>query len=182
MVNNEILDLETRVNSELVKACGYYNYVKEFYDLLLTSVCLVFEKEYLEGKANVEQEIREKMAQTIEFYELIKEMVFGFNEVHYERAKNDRSCFDVSETLSLSEIAETVTCNVSLWKEFDESSQKCLEYYGWEAWSNVLSMQPLSVEDRVETIFLEQKECLEKFLPKKLEELKELQKEVLRNT
>ena len=62
----------------------------------------------------------------------------------------------------------------SLWREFDEGSQKWLNNYADEAQGDMRIMEAGMLEDDIRRVFALQKECLEKFLPEKIQELKDL--------
>ena len=172
---------ETLAEKEMSKAFRYYNYVREFYGYLCDSLDLVFEEccdEFDPAFAPAEKEFPpaegiDGMVRAIQAYESLQKMVKILDEEGVEKAAQERGMMQDSHKFALTSIAEYFP-TTSLWREFDESAQKRLDKYSNDAQSAVALMEPLSLESAIHKIFAEQKDCLEKFLPQKIEELKEL--------
>ena len=182
--------------AEMAKAFRYYNYMREFYGYLCDSLDLVFEddcNEFDPAYASAEKEFPptdgidenstaralalDKMARAIRAYETMQTIVAVLDEKSVENAAKNRGMMQDSHKFALTSIAEWFPMP-SIWREFDESAQKWLDKYSGDAQSAVSLMEPLSLESTIHKIFAEQKECLEKFLPQKIEELKKLQTEM----
>ena len=102
------------------------------------------------------------------------EIVTAWSVEKYEEEKGKREWgLQDPEKFALTSIAE-ILFMPAIWYEFDERSQKELAKLGDDAQSAVMLMEPLMLEDAIGGIFVRQKSCLEKFLPRKLEELKNL--------
>lgn len=179
---------KTLAEMEMSKAFRYYNYVREFYGYLCDSLDLVFEEgcdEFDPAFAPAEKEFPaadgvdemavtlDNMARAVRAYEAMQEIVGILDEEGVAKAAQERGMMQDSHKFALTSIAEYFP-TTSLWREFDESAQKRLDRYSNDAQSAVSLMEPLSLESAIHKIFLEQKECLEKFLPQKIEELKGL--------
>ena len=173
---------DTLAEKEMNKAFRYYNYVREFYGYLCDSLDLVFEEgcdEFDPAYAPAEKEFPpaegvDEMARAIHAYETLQTMVKILDEDIIEDAVQERGMLQDSHKFALTSIAEYFP-TTSLWREFDEHAQKQLDKYANDAQSAVSLMEPLSLESAIHKIFAEQKECLERFLPQKIEELKKLQ-------
>ena len=180
---------KTLAEKEMNKAFRYYNYVREFYGYLCDSLDLVFEEgcdEFDPAFAPAEKKfpaaegvdeiavILDNMARAVRAYEGMLEIVGILDEEGVEKAAQERGMMQDSHKFALTSIAEYFP-TTSLWREFDESAQKQLDKYANDAQSAVALMEPLSLESAIHKIFVEQKECLEKFLPQKIDELKKLQ-------
>lgn len=180
---------KTLAEKEMNKAFRYYNYVREFYGYLCDSLDLVFEEgcdEFDPAFAPAEKKfpaaegvdemavILDNMARAVRAYEGMLEIVGILDEEGVEKAAQERGMMQDSHKFALTSIAEYFP-TTSLWREFDESAQKQLDKYANDAHSAVLLMSPLSLENAIHNIFVKQAECLEKFLPQKIDELKKLQ-------
>ena len=172
---------KTLAEKEMSKAFRYYNYVREFYGYLCDSLDLVFEEgcdEFDPAFAPAEKEFPpaegvDEMARAIHAYEAMQEIVGILDEEGVEKAAQERGMMQDSHKFALTSIAEYFP-TTSLWREFDESAQKQLDKYANDAQSAVALMEPLSLESAIHNIFEKQAECLEKFLPQKIDELKKL--------
>jgi hypothetical protein len=182
---------KTLAEMEMSKAFRYYNYVREFYGYLCDSLDLVFEEgcdEFDPAYAPAEKEFPpaegvddssanavtlDNMARAVRAYEGMLEIVGILDEEGVENAAQERGMMQDSHKFALTSIAEYFP-TTSLWREFDESAQKQLDKYANDAQSAVLLMSPLSLENVIHNIFVKQAECLEKFLPQKIDELKKL--------
>ena len=179
---------KTLAEMEMSKAFRYYNYVREFYGYLCDSLDLVFEEgcdEFDPAYAPAEKEFPpaegldemavtlDNMARAIQAYEAMQEIVGILDEEGVAKAVQERGMMQDSHKFALTSIAEYFP-TTSLWREFDEHAQKQLDKYANDAQSAVALMEPLSLESAIHKIFVEQKDCLEKFLPQKIEELKGL--------
>ena len=179
---------KTLAEMEMSKAFRYYNYVREFYGYLCDSPDLVFEEgcdEFDPAFAPAEKEFPaadgvdemavtlDNMARAVRAYEAMQEIVGILDEEGVAKAAQERGMMQDSHKFALTSIAEYFP-TTSLWREFDEHAQKQLDKYANDAQSAVALMEPLSLESAIHKIFVEQKECLEKFLPQKIEELKKL--------
>ena len=173
---------KTLAEKEMNKAFRYYNYVREFYGYLCDSLDLFFEEgcdEFDPAFAPAEKEFPpaegvDEMARAIHAYETLQTMVKILDEDIIEEAVQERGMLQDSHKFALTSIAEYFP-TTSLWREFEEHAQKQLDKYANDAQSAVALMEPLSLESAIHKIFAEQKECLERFLPQKIEELKKLQ-------
>ena len=173
---------DTLAEKEMNKAFRYYNYVREFYGYLCDSLDLFFEEgcdEFDPAFAPAEKEFPpaegvDEMARAIHAYETLQTMVKILDEDIIEEAVQERGMLQDSHKFALTSIAEYFP-TTSLWREFEEHAQKQLDKYANDAQSAVALMEPLSLESAIHKIFAEQKECLERFLPQKIEELKKLQ-------
>ena len=173
---------KTLAEMEMSKAFRYYNYVREFYGYLCDSLDLIFEEgcdEFDPAFAPAEKEFPaadgvDEMARAIRAYEGLQKMVKILDENIIVEAAQERGMMQDSHKFALTSIAEYFP-TTSLWREFDESAQKRLDRYSNDAQSAVALMEPLSLESAIHNIFVKQAECLEKFLPQKIEELKKLQ-------
>ena len=177
---------------ELKKAFRYYNYVREFYGYLLDSIGWtlepedsnfnpatapaekIFPPEVDEIFPTSEQIAVDKCTRAITAYERMIEIVLAWTVEKYEEEKSKREWgLQDPEKFALTSIAEMLFMP-TIWYEFDERSQKALAKLGDDAQSAVMMMEPLMLEDAIGKIFAEQRKCLEDFLPRKLEELKNL--------
>jgi len=177
------------MTKELQKAFRYYNYIREFYGYLLDSIGFSLEPENVsfdpatapaekefppavdEKSASQEQVIADKVNRITCAYERMIEIVSSLSVEEYEQERNHREWgLQDAEKFALTSIAEMLLMP-SIWCEFDEHSQKVLAKLADEAQSDVALMDALSLENHISKIFVEQKKCLEEFLPKKLEEL-----------
>ena len=182
---------KTLAEMEMSKAFRYYNYVREFYGYLCDSLDLVFEEgcdEFDPAYAPAEKEFPpaegvddsstnvvalNNIARAVRAYEAMQEIVGILDEEGVEKAAQERGMMQDSHKFALTSIAEYFP-TTSLWREFDEHAQKQLDKYANDAQSAVALMEPLSLESAIHKIFAEQKDCLEKFLPQKIDELKKL--------
>ena len=182
---------DTLAEKEMSKAFRYYNYVREFYGYLCDSLDLVFEEgcdEFDPAFAPAEKKFPpaavgddssanavtlDNMARAVRVYEAMQEIVGILDEEGVAKAAQERGMMQDSHKFALTSIAEYFP-TTSLWREFDEHAQKQLDKYANDAQSAVALMEPLSLESAIHKIFLEQKDCLEKFLPQKIDELKKL--------
>ena len=183
---------ESLAKEELNKAFRYYNYVREFYGYLFDSLDLVFEDdcdEFDPAYAPAEKEFPpadgidenstekaialDKMVRTIRAYETMQTIVEILDEDGVEKAAQERGMMQDSHKYALTSIGEYFP-TTTLWREFEEPAQKLLGKYADDAHSAIMLMEPLSLESAIHKIFTEQKECLEKFLPQKIEELKKI--------
>lgn len=195
-IKNKTIGNAVKATNELQKAFRYYNYVREFYGYLLDSIgfCLepednsfdpstapaekVFPPAVDEKIADSNQIAVDKMDRVILAYERMIEIVSMLSVEDYEREKKNREWgLQDPEKFALTSIAEMLFMP-ALWREFDEPSQDVLCKLADDAQSNVMLMEPLSLEDRISEIFIRQKTCLEEFLPKKLENVKKLRVEM----
>lgn len=186
---NEKIGNAVKATKELQKAFRYYNYVREFYGYLLDSIGWTLEPEDSsfnpatapaetvfataidEKTATSEQAAADKVARAIAAYERMLEIVTAWSVEKYEQEKGKREWgLQDPEKFALTSIAEMLFKPL-IWFEFDESSQKTLARYADDAQSAVMLMEPLMLEDAIGKIFAEQKKCLEKFLPGKIEKL-----------
>lgn len=189
---NATINFTVKAAKELEKAFRYYNYVREFYGYLLDSIAWTLEPEDSsfnpatapaeklfppgvdEKLATSEQFAADKCARAIAAYERMIEIVTAWSVEKYEEEKGKREWgLQDPEKFALTSIAEMLFIH-TIWYEFDERSQKELAKLGDDAQSAVMLMEPLMLEDAIGEIFVRQKSCLEKFLPRKLEELKNL--------
>lgn len=185
-------DFEAFAKEELNKAFRYYNYVREFYGYLFDSLDLIFEddcNEFDPAHAPAEKEFPpadeidenstekaialDKMVRTIRAYETMQTIVEILDEDGVEKAAQERGMVQDSHKFALTSIGEYFP-TTTLWREFEEPAQKLLAKYADDAHSAIMLMEPLSLESAIHKIFTEQKECLEKFLPQKIEELKKI--------
>lgn len=179
---------KTLAEMEMSKAFRYYNYVREFYGYLCDSLDLVFEEgcdEFDPAFAPAEKEFPaadgvdemavtlDNMARAVHAYEAMQEIVGILDEEGVAKAAQERGMMQDSHKFALTSIAEYFP-TTSLWREFDEHAQKQLNKYANDAQSAVALMEPLSLESAIHNIFEKQAECLEKFLPQKIDELKKL--------
>ena len=179
---------KTSAEMEMNKAFRYYNYVREFYGYLCDSLDLVFEEgcdEFDPAFAPAEKEFPpadgvdemavtlDNMARAVRAYEAMQEIVGILDEEGVAKAAQERGMMQDSHKFALTSIAEYFP-TTSLWREFDEHAQKQLDKYANDAQSAVSLMEPLALESAIHKIFVEQKDCLEKFLPQKIDELKKL--------
>lgn len=177
---------------EMAKAFRYYNYVREFYGYLCDSLDLMFEddcdefdpayapaeKEFppadgIDEKSTEKAIALDKMVRTIRAYETMQTIVEILDEDGVEKAAQERGMVQDSHKFALTSIGEYFP-TTTLWREFEEPAQKLLAKYADDAHSAIMLMEPLSLESAIHKIFTEQKECLEKFLPQKIEELKKI--------
>ena len=173
------------VKEEMNKAFRYYNYVREFYGYLCDSLDLVFEDdcdEFDPAYAPAEKEIPpaegvDEMSRAIRAYETIQMIIAILDKDGVEKATQNRGMLQDTHKFALTSIGEYFP-TTTLWREFEEPAQKQLGKYADDAHSAIMLMEPLSLESAIHKIFLEQKECLEKFLPQKIEELKKVQSKV----
>jgi hypothetical protein len=180
--NEKGFSFDTLAEKEMNKAFRYYNYVREFYGYLCDSLDLVFEEgcdEFDPTYAPAEKEFPpaegvDEMARAIHAYESLQKMVKILDEDIIEEAVQERGMMQDTHKFALTSIADWFPTS-SLWREFDEHAQKQLDKYANDAQSAVALMEPLSLESAIHNIFVKQAECLEKFLPQKIEELKKLQ-------
>ncbi|SHJ52690.1 hypothetical protein [Fibrobacter sp. UWP2] len=181
---------------EMNKAFRYYNYVREFYGYLCDSLDLVFEdgcdefdpayapaeKEFSEteglDKSNPRAVANDKLSRAIAAYERMQEIVDLIDEAKCKEMEDRRGILQDTHKIALTSIAEWFPSS-SLWREFGEASQKWLEKYADEAQGDMRIMEAGMLEDDIRRVFALQKECLEKFLPEKIQELKSL-KDVIR--
>ena len=186
---------KTLAEMEMSKAFRYYNYVREFYGYLCDSLDLVFEEgcdEFDPAFAPAEKEFPpaavgddssanavtlDNMARAVRAYEAMQEIVKQFDEDVIGDTAELRGMMQDSHKFALTSIAEYFP-TTSLWREFDESAQKQLDKYANDAQSAVALMEPLSLESAIHKIFLEQKDCLENFLPQKIEKLRHVHENV----
>ena len=187
---------EKMAEEEMNKAFRYYNYVREFYGYLCDSLDLVFEDDCCEfdpAYAPAEKEFPpaegidenstakaialDKMVRAIRAYETMQTIVAVLDKDGVEKAANNRGMMQDPHKFALTSIGEYFP-TTTLWREFEEPAQKRLGKYADDAQSAIMLMEPLSLESAIHNIFAEQKECLEKFLPQKIEELKKLQAEM----
>ncbi|SIN91283.1 hypothetical protein [Fibrobacter sp. UWB11] len=187
---------EKMAEEEMNKAFRYYNYVREFYGYLCDSLDLVFEDDCCEfdpAYAPAEKEFPpaegidenstakaialDKMARAIRAYETMRTIVAVLDKDGVEKSANNRGMMQDPHKFALTSIGEYFP-TTTLWREFEEPAQKRLGKYADDAQSAIMLMEPLSLESAIHNIFAEQKECLEKFLPQKIEELKKLQAEM----
>jgi hypothetical protein len=187
---------EKMAEEEMNKAFRYYNYVREFYGYLCDSLDLVFEDDCCEfdpAYAPAEKEFPfaegidenstakaialDKMVRAIRAYETMQTIVALLDKDGVEKAANNRGMMQDPHKFALTSIGEYFP-TTTLWREFEEPAQKRLGKYADDAQSAIMLMEPLSLESAIHNIFAEQKECLEKFLPQKIEELKKLQAEM----
>lgn len=170
---------DTLAEKEMSKAFRYYNYVREFYGYLCDSLDLVFEEgcdEFDPAFAPAEKKFPpadgvDEMIRAVRAYEAMQEIVGILDEEGVEKAAQERGMMQDSHKFALTSIAEYFP-TTSLWREFDEHAQKQLAKYANDAQSAVLLMSPLSLESAIHKIFAEQKKCLEKFLPQKIDKLR----------
>ena len=184
--------IATRAGKEIVKAFRYYNYVREFYGYLFDSLDLEFEEgDYDFDPARAPAEVAfptaieegesadshalalDKFNRAISAYLGMYDIVKSLDVDSYKTFASERGMLQDSHKFALTSIAEWFPTS-SLWREFDEHAQKQLDKYANDAQSAVLLMSPLSLESAIYDIFEKQAECLEKFLPQKIEELKKL--------
>jgi hypothetical protein len=187
---------EKMAEEEMNKAFRYYNYVREFYGYLCDSLDLVFEDDCCEfdpAYAPAEKEFPfaegidenstakaiafDKMVRAIRAYETMQTIVAVLDKDGVEKAANNRGMMQDPHKFALTSIGEYFP-TTTLWREFEEPAQKRLGKYADDAQSAIMLMEPLSLESAIHKIFAEQKECLEKFLPQKIEELKKVQSKV----
>ena len=186
---------ETLAEMEMNKAFRYYNYVREFYGYLCDSLDMTLEEgcdEFDPAFAPAEKEFPpaavgddssanavalDNMARAVRAYEAMQEIVKQFDEDVIADTAELRGMMQDSHKFALTSIAEYFP-TTSLWREFDESAQKRLDKYSNDAQSAVALMEPLSLESAIHKIFVEQKECLEKFLPQKIEKLRHVHENV----
>lgn len=187
-----ISNFEALAKEEMNKAFRYYNYVREFYGYLFDSLDLVFEDdcdEFDPAYAPAEKEFPpadgidenstekaialDKMVRTIRAYETMQTIVEILDEDGVEKAAQERGMVQDSHKFALTSIGEYFP-TTTLWREFEEPAQKLLAKYADDAHSAIMLMEPLSLESAIHKIFTEQKECFEKFLPQKIEELKKI--------
>ncbi len=172
-------DFEAFAKEELNKAFRYYNYVREFYGYLFDSLDLVFEDDYNEfdpAYAPAEKEFPpaegvDELSRAIRAYETMQTIVAILDKDSVEKAARNRGMLQDTHKFALTSIGEYFP-TTTLWREFEEPAQKLLAKYADDAHSAIMLMEPLSLESAIHKIFTEQKECLEKFLPQKIEELK----------
>lgn len=183
-------DYEALAKEEMNKAFRYYNYVREFHGYLFDSLDLIFEddcNEFDPAYAPAEKEFPpadgidenstekaialDKMVRTIRAYETMQTIVEILDEDGVEKAAQERGMVQDSHKFALTSIGEYFP-TTTLWREFEEPAQKLLAKYADDAHSAIMLMEPLSLESAIHKIFTEQKECLEKFLPLKIGELK----------
>lgn len=186
---------DTLAEKEMSKAFRYYNYVREFYGYLCDSLDLIFEEgcdEFDPAFAPAEKEFPpaegvddsstnvvalDNMARAVRAYEAMQEIVGILDEEGVAKAAQERGMMQDTHKFALTSIAEWFPTS-SLWREFDESAQKQLDKYANDAQSAVALMEPFSLESAIHKIFVEQKECLEKFLPQKIEKLRHVHENV----
>ncbi|MBR2899698.1 MAG: hypothetical protein IKC23_08800 [Fibrobacter sp.] len=186
----------TRAGLELSKAFRYYNYVREFYGYLFDSLDLEFEEgddEFDPARAPAEKEFPEtegldknnpkavandKLSRAIAAYERMQEIVALIDEAKCKEMEDRRGILQDTHKFALTSIAEWFPTS-SLWREFSENAQKWLNKYADEAQGDMRIMEAGMLEDDIRRVFALQKECLEKFLPEKIQELKSL-KNVIR--
>ena len=185
-------DFEAFAKEELNKVFRYYNNVREFYGYLFDSLDLIFEddcNEFDPAHAPAEKEFPpadgidenstekaialDKMVRTIRAYETMQTIVEILDEDGVEKAAQERGMVQDSHKFAITSIGEYFP-TTTLWREFEEPAQKLLAKYADDAHSAIMLMEPLSLESAIHKIFTEQKECLEKFLPQKIEELKKI--------
>ena len=172
---------EALAEEEMNKAFRYYNYVREFYGYLCDSLDLIFEDdcdEFDPAYAPAEKEFApaervDELSRAIRAYETMQTIIAILDMDGVEKIAQVRGMLQDTHKFALTSIAEYFPTS-SLWREFDEYAQKQLDKYANDAQSAVMLMEPLSLESAIHKIFAEQKECLEKFLPKKIEALKML--------
>jgi hypothetical protein len=187
---------KTLAEMEMSKAFRYYNYVREFYGYLCDSLDLVFEEgcdefdpafapaekefppaEGVDGDSSINAKALDKVARAVRAYEAMQEIVGILDEEGVAKAAQERGMMQDSHKFALTSIAEYFP-TTSLWCEFDESAQKRLDKYSNDAQSAVALMEPLSLESAIHNIFVKQAECLEKFLPQKIEKLRHVHENV----
>lgn len=195
-IKNKTISNAVKATNELQKAFRYYNYIREFYGYLLDSIGWTLEPEDTsfnpatapaekvfpatidEKITSSEQVAADKVARAIQAYERMIEIVSAWSVEKYEQEKGKREWgLQDPEKFALTSIAEMLLMP-TIWYEFDEFSQKVLSKLANDAQSDVMLMEPLPLEDHISDIFKRQKACLEEFLPKRLEYLKELQAKI----
>lgn len=193
---NEKIGNAVKTTNEVKYAFRYYNYVREFYGYLLDSIGWTLEPEDTnfdpatapaekvfastidEKTATSEQVAADKCARAIAAYERMLEIISAWSVEKYEQEKGKREWgLQDPEKFALTSIAELLFMP-SIWHKFDEHSENALKKLADDAQSAVMLMEPLMLEDAIGKIFTKQKKCLEKFLPEKLKELKELQAKI----
>ena len=188
--------IEALNEEEMNKAFRYYNYVREFYGYLCDSLDLVFEDgcdEFDPAYAPAEKEVApaegnddsltpkakmlDKMFRAIRAYEAMQSIIAILDMDGVEEAAQNRGILQDSHKFALTSIAEWFPIP-GIWHEFDDYAYGQLYNYANDAQSAVSLMEPQSLESAIHKIFAEQKECLEKFLPQKIETLKKLKAEM----
>lgn len=181
---------------EMAKAFRYYNYVREFYGYLCDSLDLMFEddcdefdpayapaeKEFppaegIDENSTAKEKSLDQMARAIRAYETMQTIVAVLDEDGAEKAEQARGMLQDTHKFALTSIAEWFP-KPSIWHEFEKYAQKRLDEYSGNAQCAALLMEPLSLEKAIRDIFVVQKKSLEKFLPKKIAELKKLRSEM----
>jgi hypothetical protein len=187
---------EALTEEEMNKAFRYYNYVREFYGYLCDSLDLVFEDgcdEFDPAYAPAEKEFPpaegidensaakaktiDEMSRTVRAYETMQSIIAILDKDGVEKAAQNRGMLQDTHKFALTSIAEYFP-TTSLWCEFSSPAQSQLTKYANDAQNAVSLMEPLALESAIHKIFAEQKECLEKFLPQKIETLKKLKAEM----
>jgi len=188
--------IEALTEEEMNKAFRYYNYVREFYGYLCDSLDLVFEDgcdEFNPAYAPAEKEFPptegidensaakaktiDEMSRTIRAYETMQSIIAILDMDGVEKAAQVRGMMQDTHKFALTSIAEWFPIP-GIWHEFDDYAYGLLYKYANDAQSAVSLMEPLALESAIHKIFAEQKECLEKFLPQKIETLKKLKAEM----
>ena len=188
-------DSETMSFNEMDKAFYYYDYVREFYGYLCNSLDLAFEDgcdrfdpdyapaaekfpsaEGVGGYSNAKEKTLDSMSRAIRAYETMQTIVGKLDKETVDKAVGDRGMMQDIHKQALTCIAELFP-KPRIWDEFDSSAQTVLYC---DALDTILQMksEPSSLESAIHRIFVVQKECLEKFLPKKIELLKRIQAEI----
>ena len=189
-------DFEALTEEEMNKAFRYYNYVREFYGYLCDSLDLVFEDgcdEFDPAYAPAEKEFPpaegidensaakaktiDEMSRTVRAYETMQSIIAILDMDGVEKAAQARGMMQDTHKFALTSIAEWFPIP-GIWHEFDDYAYGQLYNYANDAQSAVSLMEPLSLESAIHKVFAEQKECLEKFLPQKIENLKRLRSEI----
>ena len=184
--------IEALTEEEMNKAFRYYNYVREFYGYLCDSLDLVFEDgcdEFDPAYAPAEKEFPpaegidensaakaktiDEMSRTVRAYETMQSIIAILDMDGVEKAAQVRGMMQDTHKFALTSIAEWFPIP-GIWHEFDDYAYGQLYNYANDAQSAVSLMEPLALESAIHKIFVEQKDCLEKFLPQKIDELKKL--------
>ena len=177
-------------------AFRYYNYIREFYGYLLDSIGFslepdncnfdpaaapaekVFPPTVDEKTASSEQVASDRMNRAIRAFERMIEIVSTLNVEEYEQERKNREWgLQDPEKFALTSIAEMLFVP-SMWFRFSDQSQDVLCKLANEAQSDVMLMDALSLDEHISKIFVEQKKCLETFLPQQLDELRKLKAEM----
>jgi len=188
--------IEALTEEEMNKAFRYYNYVREFYGYLCDSLDLVFEdncdefdpayapaeKEFppaegIDGNSTAKAKTIDEMSRAIRAYETMQTIIAILDKDGVEKAAQNRGMLQDTHKFALTSIAEWFSIP-DIWHEFDDYAYGQLYKYANDAQSAVSLMEPLPLESAIHKIFAAQKECLEKFLPQKIETLKKLKAEM----